>query len=157
MGKTPKTAPETVIWSLSVGDGKLTELIRAERVRSVLLSPTGKWVAYYTAFNQGGENGLWIADTIGGKPKPAPKGAFGAYQWRTVGGEDKLVVVPFDPDAQYHEFWQLDPKTLALTPLTNAADAPLKIANGDWRVSPDGRYVTYVESKDQNIWVVSLP
>lgn len=156
-GQDPKNRNETLVSSLPIAGGKLKELFRAERMRSAALSPSGKWIAYYTAFNPDSENGLWIADTNGGKPQAAPKGSFGAYQWRTVAGEDRLVIVPFKPDAQYHEFWQLDPRSLALTQLTEAEEAPIKIANGDWRVSPDGRYVTYVESKDRNIWVVALP
>ncbi len=155
-GQDPKDRSQSVLYSLSIPDGKLTEIVRAERLRSATLSPSGDWIAYYTTFNEAG-NGLWLVSTNGGKPKAAPPGTFGAYQWRTVDGDDKLVVVPFKPDAQYHEFWQLDPESLAFTQLTRAGDAPLKIANGDWRVSPDGRYVVYVESKDRNIWVVALP
>ncbi len=41
--------------------------------------------------------------------------------------------------------------------LTDPATTPFKIANGDWRVSPDGRYVAFVESSDRNIWVIALP
>ena len=156
-GQDAKSRTLQVLSSLSTADGKLTEIARADRLRSAVLSPSGKWIAYYTAFNSEGENGLWVVDTQGGKPKAAPKGAFGAYQWRPGKGGDTLVIVPFNPDATYHEFWQLNPETLALTQLTKAEDAPLKIANGDWRVSPDGRRVAYVESKDRNIWVVELP
>jgi len=29
-------------------------------------------------------------------------------------------------------------------------------ANGDWRVSPDGRYVVYVNSEDRNLCLVEL-
>lgn len=156
-GQDPKDRAVQVLWSLSISDGKLTELLRVERLRSAVLSPSGKWLVYYTAFSDKGSNGLWVVDTAGGKPKPAPDGAFGSYQWRSATGGDQLVIVPFKPDAQYHEFWQLNPQNMTLTQLTKAEDAPLKIANGDWRVSPDGRYVAYVESKDRNIWVVSLP
>ncbi len=156
-GEDPQDKAGQVLWSLTIADGKLKEITRAERLRSALLSPSGKWIAYYTTFNTDTQNGLWLVDTNGGKPKPAPRGSFGAYQWRTVSGSDALVVVPFNPAATHHEFWQLDPGSLAFTQLTKAEDAPVKIANGDWRVSPDGRYVAYVESKDRNIWVIALP
>ncbi|HJW83372.1 MAG TPA: hypothetical protein VJ754_03630 [Anaerolineae bacterium] len=29
-------------------------------------------------------------------------------------------------------------------------------ANGDGRVSPDGRYVVYVNSADRNLWLLEL-
>ena len=155
-GQVGQDRADQALWALTLTDGKLREIVRAERLRSALLSPSGRWIAYYTAFAENGENGLWVVDTQGGKAQKLPAEAFGAYQWR-AGAEDRLVIVPFKPTAQHHEFWQLNPATLAFTQLTSAADAPIKIANGDWRVSPDGRYVAYVENQDRNIWVVGLP
>jgi len=54
-------------------------------------------------------------------------------------------------------FWQLDVNTLTATRLTDPAQTPFTIANGDWAVSPDGHYVAFVENKDRNIWVLTLP
>jgi len=156
-GQDPKSTGEQVLWSLALANGQLTELARAERLRSAVLSPSGRWVVYYTTFDSGGGNGLWVASTSGGKPKALPRNAFGAYQWRRVGGADRLLIVPFRPEARHHEFWQLDPQTLKMIPLTNADETPFKIANGDWRVSPGGDYIAYVESRDRNIWVLKLP
>lgn len=155
-GQENKTGGVQILWALNLADGKLRELARAERLRSALLSPSGRWVAYYTTFDEDGQNGLWLADTQGGKPRALPKEAFGAYQWR-AGESDRLVIVPFRPAAKYHEFWQLDPETLAFAQLTRGEETPVKIANGDWRVAPDGKRVAYVESADRNIWVVELP
>jgi Tol biopolymer transport system component len=156
-GQENKTGGEQILWALNLADGKLRELARAERLRSAILSPSGRWVAFYTTFAEEGRNGLWIADTQGGKPRLLPKEAFGAYQWRVTDDGDRLVIVPFRPNAQVHEFWQLEPETLAFEPLTRGDETPVKIANGDWRVSPDGKRVAYVESADRNIWVVELP
>lgn len=156
-GQDPNNRLGQILYSLSLVTGKATELARVDRLRSTSLAPSGKWLVYYTAFSESNANGLWLMDTAGGRPKAAPKEAFGAYQWRATASGDQLVIVPFEPDASYHEFWQLDPQSMALKQLTQAEDAPIKIANGDWRVSPDGRYVTYVESKDRNIWVLALP
>ncbi len=156
-GQDPKSTKEQVLWSLALANGRLTELARAERLRSAVLSASGRWVVYYTTFNADGGNSLWLASTRGGKPKALPRDAFGAYQWRPLGGEDRLLIVPFRPQARFHELWQLDPETLEMAPLTSADQTPFKIANGDWRVSPDGRYVAYVESRDRNLWVMELP
>jgi Tol biopolymer transport system component len=41
--------------------------------------------------------------------------------------------------------------------VTDPAITPFKVANGDWTVSPDGRYVAFVESRDHNIWLLALP
>lgn len=156
-GQENRNGVEQVLWALTVADGKLREIARADRLRSALLSPTGRWVAYYTTFDKDGGNGLWLADTKGGKPRALPAEAFGAYQWRPGASNDRLVIVPFLPNARQHEFWQVNPDSLAMTQLTKAEQTPLKIANGDWRVSPDGRHVAYVENSDRNIWVVELP
>ena len=156
-GQENRNGVEQVLWAMNAADGKTRELARAERLRSALLSPSGRWVAYYTTFMEDGQNGLWMVDTQGGKPRALPKDAFGAYQWRPVGSEDKLLIVPFRPAARQHVFWQVDPVSLGITELTKAEETRLKIANGDWRVSPDGRYVAYVESQDRNIWVLELP
>ena len=156
-GQDPKSTKEQVLWSLALDGGQLTELARAERLRSAVLSPSGRWVVYYTTFDPDGGNGLWLASTGGGKPKALPREAFGAYQWRRVNGADRLLIVPFRPESRYHELWQLNPETLAMTPLTSADETPFKIANGDWRVSPDGNHIAYVESRDRNLWVMELP
>ena len=34
---------------------------------------------------------------------------------------------------------------------------PLNILNGDWRVSPDGKYIVFVNSADRNLWLLELP
>jgi len=156
-GQENKTGGAQILWALNLADGKLRELARAERLRSALLSPSGQWVAYYTTFAKDGQNGLWLVSTQGGAAKALPAEAFGAYQWRAGSEGDRLVIVPFRPAAKLHEFWQLNPETLAFEQLTKGEETPVKIANGDWRVSPDGRYVAYVESADRNIWVVALP
>ena len=40
--------------------------------------------------------------------------------------------------------------------LTDPDVIPFKIANGDWAASPDGRHVAFVESRDRNIWLLTL-
>ena len=161
------TAPvEQALSVLSLADGTLTELARAERLRSPMLSPSGAWVAFYTTFDENpARNGLWLARTEpapGDRPQLLPRDFFGSYQWRGClescsPEQDRLIVVPFRPDAEHHQFLELDPVTLAARALTDPQVTPVKIANGDWRVSPDGRYVAFVESRDRNVWIIVLP
>ena len=93
-----------------------------------------------------------------GAPVLLPRELFGSYQWRACAGCDEtLLVIPFRPDATYHALWEVAPATTDARPLTDPAVTPFKIANGDWRVSPDGRYVAFVESADRNVWVLALP
>lgn len=146
----------------SLVDGSLTELARAERMRSTLLSPSGQWLVYYVTFDPDpAQNGLWLARTDG-SDQLRFEDLFGSYQWRGCPGEcasedERLLVVPFDPDATFHRLVEINPATGDKRALTDPAVTPFKIANGDWRVSPDGRYVIYVESSDRNIWAIELP
>ena len=157
---------EQVLSVLVLADATLTELARADRLRSPLLSPSGAWVAFYTTFDEDpAQNGLWLARTApapGERPQMLPRELFGSYQWRGCPAgcspeQDRLIIVPFRPDAEHHQFLELDPVTLAARPLSDPQVTPVKIANGDWRVSPDGRYVAFVESRDRNIWILALP
>ena len=64
--------------------------------------------------------------------------------------------IPFRPEAVSHEFWEMDINTGETRRLTDPDVIPFKIANGDWAVSPDGRHVVFVESRDRNIWLLTL-
>lgn len=160
-GRESADAREQVLWALALADGSLRELARAERLRSPLLSPSGRWVVYYTTFDPDPtRNGLWLVGTgeEGAAPVLVPRELFGSYQWRACAGCDEtLLVIPFRPDAAYHELWELQPATMDARPLTDPAEIQFKIANGDWRVAPDGRHVAFVESADRNVWVLTLP
>jgi Tol biopolymer transport system component len=164
-GRESSGAREQVLWALSLQDGGLKEIARAERLRSPTLSPSGHWIAYYVTFAADStQNGLWVVRSDGSQQRPVPRDLFGAYQWRpcTAGGgcapeEEGLLIVPFRLDAETHEFWEFDPAAGQAQRLTDPAATPFKIANGDWRVSPDGRYVAFVDSKDRNIWLMELP
>jgi len=143
------------VYTLSLVDGTSVELVRAERPRGTLLSPNGHWLAYYvTLSDEPAENGLWLVRTDGSERRELGKERFGAYQWRDA---RRLLIIPFDPQATFHELWELDAETGETRRLTDPNVTPFKISNGDWRVSPDGRQVAFVESQDRNIWVLTLP
>jgi hypothetical protein len=162
-GRESAGAPEQVLWRQPIDGSPRVELARAERLRSPSLSPSGAWAAFYVTFDADpGRNGLWLARTDGSDRRKLPAELFGSYQWRGCSREcdpaaESLLVVPLRPEARLHELWQVEPATGDARPLTDPEITPFKIANGDWRASPDGRYITYVESSDRNIWVLELP
>ena len=154
-GRESLESRETVVYTLSLVDGTSVELARAERPRGTLLSPNGRWLAYYvTLSDEPAENGLWLVRTDGSERRELGKERFGAYQWRDA---RRLLIIPFDPQATFHELWELDAETGEIRRLTDPNVTPFKISNGDWRASPDGRQVAFVESQDRNIWVLTLP
>ena len=155
-------AREQTLAAFSLADGSRTELARAERLRGQVLSPSDGWLVYYVTFDPNPDrNGLWVVRTDGSESIQLDDALFGSYQWRPCPercspDEDRLIIIPLQPDAPLHWLVELTPASGEVRQLTDPAVTPFKIANGDWRISPDGRYVAFVESSDRNIWVLEL-
>jgi hypothetical protein len=111
-------------------------------------------VAYYITFDTDtSRSGIWVQRTDGSGARKLD--LWGAYQWRD---ESHLLAIPMrKPGETAFEVWEVDAASGASRKLTDAATTPLLILNGDWRVSPDGRYVVYVSSADRNLWLLGLP
>jgi hypothetical protein len=153
-GRESLESREHLLYAFSLASGRTTELVRAERLRGGLLSPDGAWLAYFVALDEDpAQNGLWLVRTDGSERRQLDRDLFGAYQWRDA---SRLLVIPFRPEAVSHELWELDVSTWETRHLTDPDVIPFKIANGDWTVSPDGRHVAFVESRDRNIWLLTL-
>jgi Tol biopolymer transport system component len=153
-GRESLESQEHILYAFSLTSGRTTELVRAERLRGGLLSPDGAWLAYYVALDEDpAQNGLWLVGSDGSERRQLDRDLFGAYQWRDAG---RLLVIPFRPEAVSHELWELDVSTGETRRLTDPDVTPFKIANGDWAVSPDGQHVAFVESRDRNIWLLTL-
>lgn len=154
-GRESIAADDEVLWVLSLTTGQRREIARGRRLRGELTSPDGRWVAYYVTQQPEPEaNGLWLVGVGGGPPRRLDDTLFGAYAWRDGG---RLLIVPLDATAPTHRLLELDAQTLGTRELVNPAAAQFTIANGDWTVSPDGRFVAFVEQRDKAIWVIELP
>jgi Tol biopolymer transport system component len=154
-GRDTLQSQEQILFSLSLIDGSKLELARGKRLRGGLLSPDGIWLTYLVALDEDTEqNGLWLTRTDGSGKRKLERELFGAYQWRDA---HRLLIIPFRSEATSHEIWELDVDSGQTRRLTDPQQTPFKIANGDWSVSPDGRYVAFVESQDHNIWLLRLP
>jgi Tol biopolymer transport system component len=154
-GRETLESQEQILFALSLIDGRRVELARGKRLRGGILSPDGLWLAYFVALDEDpAQNGLWLVRSDGLERHRLPRDLFGAYQWRDT---HRLLIIPFQPDAISHEIWEFDADMGQTRPLTDPAVTPFKIANGDWAVSPDGRYVAFVESQDRHIWLLTLP
>lgn len=151
----------TVVWLTKEGngeleevcDGNIFEMVRAERLRGVSLSPGGSWLAYQITFSSTPEeNGMWVVNTSTLERKKLP--VFGAFRWRD---DDSLLVVPLELGQDWHRIVQFEAATGEVINLTSPGLTNFKIANGDWSVSPDGRHVAFVSAVDLNVWVIRLP
>jgi hypothetical protein len=144
------------LFTLSLKDGTQTELMEGPRMRGLALSPARRYLVYYVQFEPEADlNGVWLVDLQDPAQGPHKLPFFGTYRWRD---DQRLIYVPFDPDASAHDFYEyhvLSGQTRRLFP----EGTNLTIANNDWRVSPDGRQIALVAVQGRQldgIWVVEF-
>jgi Tol biopolymer transport system component len=154
LGRPSLNTPERTLTALDLRTNVATDLVTAERISGVSTSRDGSWVAYFISFNADEKrNGIWVQRTDGSDARQLD--VWGAYQWRD---DSHLLIIPARPSAdQPFEVWQVNAETGEKQKLTDAAVTPLDILNGDWRVSPDGKRVVFVNGADRNLWLLELP
>ncbi len=120
------------------------------------LSPDRRYLMYYVTFEpETDKNGLWLLDLQDAKPTPQKLPFFGSYRWRD---NERLIYVPFDPEAATHDFYEFNVRT-GQTRSLFPAGTNLTIANSDWRISPDGRKIALVAANGttlDGVWVLEL-
>ena len=152
-GRVDLNEPLPGLWAVSPQDGSQSLLARGERLRGITISPGGSWLTYQMVFSANPEeNGIWLVDTHSAEKRRLDQ--FGAYRWRDDG---RLLLIPLDIRQPLHQVWQIEAATGQALPLTDPAVTPLKIANGDWSVSPDGTKIAFVSAMDHNVWLLELP
>lgn len=155
-GKVNRNDDLSTLSVLSLADGSIRDIMQYERMRSPLLSPNGRWLAYLIAqARDASQDGMFMLDLEAPAAQPKKLDFFGAYRWRDG---NRLLFVPIKAGAPSNELWQIDAGTLASTQIIPAgAESPFKIGNGDWDVSPDGTRLVYLNARDRNIWLAQLP
>ncbi|HJW83369.1 MAG TPA: hypothetical protein VJ754_03615, partial [Anaerolineae bacterium] len=152
-GRPSLDVRDRTLTALDTASNIAVDLVTAERISGVVASPEGTWLAYFISFNEdASRNSVWIQRSDGSGARKLD--FWGAYQWRD---DSRLLYIPVRKStAEPFVIYEHDTETGRFRPLTDPATAPLQIANGDWRVSPDGRYVVYISSEDRNLWLVEL-
>ncbi len=154
LGRPSLNTHDSSLTVLDLRTNEAIDLVTAERISGVGISRDGSWVAYFISFNDDDErNGIWIQKTDGSGARKLDM--WGAYQWRD---DSHLLVIPARavPDRAF-EIWEINAETGEKQKLTDAPVTPLNILNGDWRVSPDGKHIVFVNSADRNLWLLGLP
>ncbi|MEJ2013464.1 MAG: hypothetical protein P8X64_14730 [Anaerolineales bacterium] len=151
-GRLTPTGPAG-IWRINIEDGAGRLLFEADRLRDALLSNDGMMLAFIIAFEQNPErNGVWILRTDDGSARRLE--FFGSYRWRS---SDQLLLVPLDLDASSPYLLQYDSGRDLWWTLTTPQETVLPIANNDWRISPNGRWLVYQSFLDRNLYLLELP
>jgi Tol biopolymer transport system component len=154
LGRPSLDVHERTLTVLDLTTNVTTTLLTVERLSGIIASNDGTWIAYNITFDADkSRNGIWVQRTDGSQARRLE--LWGAYQWRD---DSHLLVIPMrKPGDQAFEVWQVDAASGKANKLTDSVVTPLQILNGDWRVSPDGRHIVYVNSMDRNLWLLTLP
>jgi hypothetical protein len=110
-------------------------------------------LVYLLAFQRNASHdGLWVVPTDGSQP-PRRLEVFGGFQWRD---DTHLVLIPMEPGAGSHALWEYDVVNDAMRRLTDPAQVRFRVAQNDWSVSNDGRYMVFLNAADHNLWLLDL-
>jgi hypothetical protein len=153
-GRPANNRAVAILATLDVETGELKSIAKGLWLDQVLPSPDGRWVAYTTSLDQEdpGANGVWLAAVDDGPPRKLP--FEGAYRWRDG---NRLVFIPLEPGAPVNNVLEYDVRTNEARQLLDPATVPMRVANNDWSVSPDGQSLVWVAEEDRNLWAVDLP
>jgi Tol biopolymer transport system component len=157
VGLPLKNRNSVSIAALTLGEedagDQLSELAQVYQPQETLISPGGSWLIYLLTFQDDpNDDGLWIVPTDGSRP-PRRLEFFGSFHWRD---DSHLLYVPLELDVESHTLWEYDVADDASQSLTDPTLTRFRIANNDWVVSPDGRYVAFVNAADHNLWLMDL-
>jgi hypothetical protein len=138
---------------LDLAAGDLQPLVEAPQLRGALLSPQAGWLAYQVTFSgDPSADGLWLLPLAGGEPRRLD--VYGAYRWRAEG---RLLVIPLEPGVPAQRVLEVDASIGETRALTDPAVTLLRIAGGDWALSPAGDRLAFVSADDRNLWILELP
>ncbi len=154
IGRPSLAVQTSTLTLLDLKTNVAVDLVSAERLGGVSISNGGTWLAYYITFNADKtRNGIWLQRTDGSQARRLDQ--WGAYQWRN---DSQLLLIP-QRTAANHPFdvYEIEAASGESKLLIDGALTPLNIFNGDWRVSPDGQYIVFLNSVDRNLWLVKLP
>jgi Tol biopolymer transport system component len=130
------------------------DLVSAERLGGISLSNNGTWLAYFITFDADKtRNGIWLQRADGSNAQRLDQ--WGAYQWRD---DSHLLLIPQRTSAdRSFNVLEIDAASGASRKLIDGSVTSLNILNGDWRVSPDGQTIVFLNAADRNLWLVKLP
>lgn len=135
------------IVNASTGAGRV--ISSALSMRGVSISPGGRWVAYYVAFDGASRNGMFVLDTKTGSSKRVDW--FGSYRWRDG---NRIVYIPLEAGVTQHRVLEWNASTGAKREL---AKLGAKVAGDDWQIAPNGQRIAFMGALNRSLYALELP
>lgn len=153
-GRIQQDDPDVQIFSFNLNDNSTFSIVHENMIRNVNVGPGGQWLLYTVALDpsNSANDGLWIVKSDASQRFRLE--VVGGARWRDP---THLLIIPLDSGAPSHRLWQFDTATGQAVPITNPDVSPFRVAGGDWSVSPDGKYVVFVNAQDQALYLIALP
>jgi hypothetical protein len=143
------------LWVLDVDNEQPEPYLLGEYkfLRGLQVAPGGRWIAFYLPFQDDpDDSGVYVQMTRRGAPPARKLDFFGAYQWRD---DRSLYTLSFDITQDAHTLGYVDVDGSHRW-LTNADILPIRVANGEWSVSPDGNRILYVDPTDYGLYLLTV-
>ncbi len=147
-GKRKAGTRDRALMTLDLKFKNLKTFSSALNFRGISISPKGRFVAYYVAFDSKARNGLFVLDTNSGTTRRLPW--FGSYRFRDA---NRFVLIPMQ-NAKTHSLLEWDLRTNTQRTLVNLA---AQVAVDDWQVAPNGSSLVFVNASNRAMYVVDLP
>ncbi len=136
----------------TISTRQIQPLVTAKSLRNVSVAPGGRHILYFLAFQDDrAASGLYLLETRPGA-SPAKLPFFGGWRWRD---SNSILYIPYEPGKPI-SFALYDINTGQSRSVTDPAEEPIGILNGDWSVSPNGQYIVFWNAKDSALWLVNL-
>jgi hypothetical protein len=148
-GKRQASSRDRSLMALDLKTNGLKTLATALNLRGVSIAPTGRFVAYYIAFDNKSRNGMFVLDTSTGQSSRLPW--FGSYRFRD---SQRLLFIPINASSANHQLFEWNLTTGSQRLLL---DLGSQVAGDDWQVSPDGERVVFVSANSISLKAVDLP
>lgn len=126
---------------------------RYDFLHDLQVAPGGEWIAFFLAFQADpATNGVYVQRTeAGSSPRRLPE--FGSYRWRD---DDSLFLLSYGIDQAAHALGYAEAATGAFRWLTDPTVLPIRVANGEWSVSPDGTTIVTLNPRDYGLYALRV-
>ena len=146
---------ETLLYVVNLNDPTLEPQLLGSynTLCDLQVAPGGEWIAYYTPFQDDpAASGIYVQRTVPGT-QPHQLDFFGAFRWRDA---YSLYTLSYGMDQSAHTLGYVDVRDGEHHTLTDAETLPIRVANGDWHVSPNGTQIVYVDPNDYGLHLLTL-